>query len=195
MATHRALGSVAEAVTRLLEQAWNATILNGIEPRFEVYQGDDFDNPMDTGISVFVYRVAVDKVQRTLPPALPNHRRPLPVVLDLLITAWARDVSAELDLLGWAMRTIADSPILSTGFLNAAVPDVFLRDETVELVPGELSSDEIFQLWQALPGPGVQLSAAYVARVVRIESEIVDPVGGPVLTRVLQLAGPAGTPS
>jgi hypothetical protein len=188
VATYRAIGSVAEAVARLLEQSWNPALLGGIEPQFDVYQGKDFGVPMVTGISVFVYQVTVDKVQRTLPPAEPNRRRPLPVVISLLLTAWASDVSTEHDLLGWAMRAIDDSPVLSSAFLNAAVPAVFGTGETVELVPGELSNDETFQLWQVLPN-SLQLSVSYRARVVRIESDIVDPSAGPVQVRELQVTG------
>lgn len=187
MATYRAIGSVAEAVARLLEQSWLPTLLNGIEPQFAVYQGKDFSAPMEAGISVFVYQVMVDKVQRTLPPAESQHRRPLPLVISLLLTPWAQDVSAEHDLLGWAMRTIADNPILASGFLNSAVSGVFRPEETVELVPSELTNDEVFQLWQVLPS-SLQLSAGYLARVVRVESELTDPVGVPVITRELQLA-------
>ena len=188
MATYRAVASVAEAVARLLEQSWSPATLLGIEPRFVVYQGKDFDAPMETGISVFVFQVIVDKVQRTLPPADSQHRRPLPLVLSLLLTAWARDASAEHDLLGWAMRAIADNPILSSGFLNSAVSGVFRPEETIELVPGELTNDEIFQLWQALPGDTLRLSACYIARVVRVESEFAEPAGGLVRVRELQLA-------
>jgi hypothetical protein len=188
MATYRAVGSVAEAVVRLLAQSWSPDLLNGIEPQFAVYQGNDFAAPMETGVSVFVYQVAVDKVQRTLPPAQPEHRRPLPLTLSLLLTAWAQTVSAEHDLLGWAMRAVADSPILSSGFLNAAVSGVFRPEETVELVPGELTNDEVFQLWQVLPGFTLRLSVCYLARVVRLESDLADPAGGPVRTRELQLA-------
>jgi uncharacterized protein DUF4255 len=190
LANHRAIGSVAEAVARLLEQSWRPELLGGIEPQFTVYQGKDFSSPMDTGISVFVYQVTVDKVQRTLPPAEPAHRRPLPVVVSLLLTAWAQDVSAEHDLLGWAMRAIADNSILSSGFLNAA-SGVFRPEETVELVPNEMTNDEVFHLWQVLPN-SLQLSACYLARVVRIESEVTDPLGVPVLTRELRMA--AATP-
>jgi hypothetical protein len=188
VATYRAVASVAEAVARLLEQSWSPAVLLGIEPRFVVYQGKDFAAPMETGISVFVFQVIVDKVQRTLPPADSQHRRPLPLVLSLLLTAWARDASAEHDLLGWAMRAIADNPILSSGFLNSAVSEVFRPEETVELVPGELTNDEIFQLWQALPGDTLRLSACYIARVVRVESELTEPAGGIVRVRELQLA-------
>lgn len=191
MANHQAIGAVAEAVTRLLEQSWHADLLSGIEPQFEVYHGKDFSTPMAAGVSVFVYQVSVDTVQRTLPPALPDHKRPLPVKMCLLLTAWAKDASSEHALLGWAMRAIADHPNLSSGFLNSATAGVFDPDETVDLVPAELSNDEIFQLWQVLPS-SLQLSVPYVARVIRIESEVVQPVGPPVADRVFDMGALAG---
>jgi hypothetical protein len=182
VATYQAIGSVAEAVARLLEQTWQPSLLNDISLQFSVYQGKDFSSPMDAGVSVFVYQVGVNKTQRTLPPAQPFHRRPLPVDVHLLLTAWAQDASAEHDILGWALRVVDDNPLLSSGFLNAAVPGVFRADETVELVPAELTNEEVFHLWQVLPN-SLQLSAPYVARVVRIESTLVDRPGPPVAVR------------
>jgi Pvc16 N-terminal domain len=179
VAGYQAIGSVAEAVARLLDQSWDLSVLGGLEPQFEVYQGKDFSTPMDTGISVFVYQVGVDKVQRTLPPAEPTHRRPLPITIALLLTAWGQDASTEHTLLGWAMRALADTPTLSPGFLNASTPGVFLPRETVELLPAELTNDEVFQLWQVLSGD-LQLSVPYLARVVRLESRLHQPVGAPV---------------
>jgi hypothetical protein len=55
------------------------------------------------------------------------------------------------------------------------------------LVPSELTNDEVFQLWQVLPN-SLQLSAGYLARVVRVDSELTDPVGAPVSTRELRFA-------
>jgi hypothetical protein len=185
MATFLAIGSVAEAVKRLLEQTWQPSLLNGTTPHFKVYQGKDFSAPMDAGVSVFVYQVGVNKVQRTLPPADPQHRRPLPLDVSLLLTAWAKDASAEHAILGWAMRAIDDNPILPSGFLNAFIPGVFRPEETVELVPAELTNDEVFQLWQVLPN-SLQLSAPYVARVVRVESDLTVPQDPPVRTRELE---------
>lgn len=184
MANHQAIGAVAEAVTRLLEQAWHPSLLSGIEPQFEVYHGKDFSTPMATGVSTFVYQVGLDPVARTLPPALPDHKRPLPLRVSFLLTAWAKDASTEHALLGWAMRAIADNSVLSSGFLNAAAANVFRPDETVDLAPLELTNNEVFQLWQVLPS-SLQLSAPYQARVLRIESELLEPSGKPVLERDL----------
>jgi hypothetical protein len=191
VANYQSIGSVAEAIARLLQQSWQPTLLGGIEPQFEVYQGKDFSTPMAQGVSVFVYQVNVDQVQRTLPPAASDHRRPLPVRISFLLTAWAQDASTEHDLLGWAMRAIADNPVLSSGFLNAAVPGVFTAAETVELVPMELSNNDVFLLWQVLPG-SLQLSVPYIARVVRIESDLVAPQSAPVRVRELSVGTAAG---
>jgi hypothetical protein len=189
VANHQAIGATAEAVVRLLAQSWHPSLLTGIHPQFAVYHGKDFSTPMATGVSVFVYQVCVDQVQRTLPPAQPLHRRPLPLRMSLLLTAWAKDASTEHALLGWAMRAVADSPVLSTGFLNAATGGVFGHDETVELSPIELSNDEIFQLWQVLPS-SLQLSVPYLARVLRVESELLEPTGAPVLERDFDMGVP-----
>ena len=184
MANHQAIAAAAAAVVRLLEQSWHPGLLTGITPEFDVYQGKDFSAPMATGVSVFVYQVGVDTVARTLPPAQPDHKRPLPVKAYLLLTAWAKDASTEHALLGWAMRAIADHPVLSSGFLNAASANVFRADEVLELSAIELTNDEVFRLWQVLP-TSLQLSVPYVARVIRIESDLVDVSAGPVLERDL----------
>ena len=112
----------------------------------------------------------------------------------MMLTAWATTASTEHSLLGWAMRAVEDNPVLSAGFLNAAFPDVFRPEETVELVAAQLSNDEVFQLWQAMP-IHLQLSMPYQARVVRIDSTDLVPVGVPVRTRELAFAAPAGEPS
>ena len=83
------------------------------------------------------------------------------------------------------MRTIDDNPILSSGFLNAFIPGVFRPEETVELAPAELTNDEVFQLWQVLPS-SLQLSVPYVARVVRVESDVTVPQGPLVRVRELE---------
>ena len=62
---------------------------------------------------------------------------------------------------------------------------MFRPEETVELSPGDLTNDEVFQLWQVLPN-SLQLSAPYVARVIRVESSMTVPQGIPVVTRELE---------
>ena len=182
MATHQAIGAVAQAVAQLLEQSWRPVAHHGLEPQFVVYQGSDFAAPMETGISIFVHKVAIDQLQHTLPAAPEGHRDRLPLAVSLLMTAWGKEASVGHDLLGWAMRVIADNPILTSASLNAAVSGAFANHETVELIPIDLSSDAIVRLWQVLPN-SLQLSVCYLARTLHVESGLSvqrdAPHGGP----------------
>ncbi len=188
MATYRAIGASCEAVMRLLQQAWHRDLFDGADLQFKVYRTRDFATPMDAGVSFFLYRVSVNSVQRT-PPAKPGPhgrlRRPqLPLDLHFLLTPWARDASLEQVILGWLMRTIEDTSILPAGILNTLTPDVFDADETVEIVPGQLTNEEMFRIWDVLPND-YQISFPYTARIVRIDSELDRRESEPVITREL----------
>jgi hypothetical protein len=188
MATYRAVGATCEAVIRLLQQSWQSSLFNNTDLQFAVYRTRDFAAPMDAGISLFLYRVTVNSVQRT-PPAKPapggRPRRPqLPLDLHFLLIPWAKDASLEQVILGWMMRTIEDTPILPAGLLNSLTAGVFDADETIEIVLGQLSNEEMFRIWDVLPSD-YQISVPYTARIVRIDSELDLREGGPVLTREL----------
>lgn len=148
---------------------------------------------MDLGVSLFLYRVMINGVQRT-PPGRPGpggkrRRTDLPVDLHFLLTPWAKEASLEQEILGWMMRTIEDYPILSSGLLNSFLPNVFDAEETVEIVPGQMSNEELFRIWDVLPND-VQISVPYVARIVRIASELEQHEGGPVLIHELDFVKP-----
>lgn len=188
MASYRAIGASCEAVVRLLQQSWRAELFDGASLQFKVYRTKDFSTPMDAGISLFLYRVMVNTTQRT-PPAKPGpngkiYRTQLPLDLHLLLTAWAKEASLEQEILGWMMRTIEDTPILPAGLLNSLLPDVFAAEETVEIVQGQLSNEEMFRIWDVFPND-YQLSVPYTARIVRIDSEVERHEGEAVLIKEL----------
>ena len=188
MASYRAIGATCEGIMRLLQQFWRPELFDGAELQFKVYRSKTFETPMDTGVSLFLYRVLVNGVQRT-PPARPKpggqpRRTQLPLDLHFMLTAWAKDASLEHEILGWLMRTLEDSPTLPAGLLNTAIPNIFEPDEQVQIINGELANDEMFRIWEALPA-SYQMSVPYVARIVRIDSEIDRREVGPVLTREL----------
>jgi hypothetical protein len=193
MASYRAVAATCEAVVRLLQQSWRPEIFNGARLIFKVYRTRDFSTPMDAGVSLFLYRVAPSGVQRTSPPRPASDGRPrrrqLPLDLHLLLTPWAREASLEQEILGWMLRTIEDNPCMPAGLLNGLAPDVFSAEETVELVAGQLTNEELFTIWDVLPSD-YQVSVPYVARLVRIESELEQGDGGPVLTRQLDFGVP-----
>lgn len=189
MANYRAIGAVCEAVVRLLQQSWRPELFDDAALQFRVYRTRNFDAPMDRGVSLFLYRVAVNTAVRT-PPARPvpppppgRQRRPqLPLDLHFLLTPWAQEASLEQEILGWMMRTLEDTPTLSAGLLNSLVPHVFQPDEQVQIVLGQLSNEELFRIWDVLPGD-YQISVPYIARVVYIDSELDRLEAGPVLSR------------
>jgi hypothetical protein len=188
MATYQAVGATCEAVTNLLRQAWRPELFDDAELQFQVYRTKDFATPMKTGVSLFLYRVAVNGTHRT-PPAPPLaegrvRRTRLPLELHFLLTPWAEDASLEQEILGWTMRTIEDVPALPAGLLNTVQGGVFEPEETVEVLAGQLSNEELFRIWDVLPAD-FQISVPYVARIVRIDSELERREGGPVLMKAL----------
>jgi uncharacterized protein DUF4255 len=190
MATYRAVEATCEAVMRLLQQSWRRDLFENRDLLFQVYQTQDFATPMSTGLSLFLYRVTVNTIQRTpLPRPGPKgrQRRPqLPLDLHFLLTPWADHASLAQAILGWTMRTIEDTAVLPAGLLNAVSDGVFNDDETVEIVFGQLSNEEMFRIWDVLPRD-YQISVPYTARIVRIDSDLELSEGGPVLTKELDL--------
>jgi hypothetical protein len=188
MATYRAVEAACEAVVYLLRQSWQPALFANTELQFAVFRTINFKEPMKAGVSLFLYRVMVNCVQRT-PAARArsgggSRKTQLPLDLHFLLTPWATEASLEQDILGWMMRIIEDTPVLPSGLLNTT-PDVFSEEETVEIMPGQLTNEEMFRIWDVLP-QSYQISIPYIARVVRIDSEVVDQnEAGPVLTKEL----------
>jgi hypothetical protein len=188
MATYRAVEATSEAVMRLLQQSWRRDMFENRDLLFQVYQTQDFATPMSTGVSLFLYRVAVNTIQRTpvpRPGPKGRQRRPqLPLDLHFLLTPWADHSSLAQAILGWMMRTIEDMAILPAGLLNAVTDGVFDDDETVEIVAGQMTNEEMFRIWDVLPRD-YQISIPYTARIVRIDSNLDLNEAGPVLTKDL----------
>jgi hypothetical protein len=60
---------------------------------------------------------------------------------------------------------------MPASLLNGVRSSVFRDDETVEIVAGQLTNEELMRIWDDLPAE-YHLSVPYVARVVRIESSL-----------------------
>ena len=91
MATYRAIAATSETLRTLLEQACPRDEFP--DARFELFQASDFQRQMDEGVSLFLYRVAVNTARRNMPPTIRADGRrlrpPLPVDLYYLCSAWA----------------------------------------------------------------------------------------------------------
>ena len=192
MATYRAIAATSETIRTLLDDACPRGEFPDV--RFELFQATDFQKQLDEGISIFLYRIAINLSRRNLPPTVtPDGRKlrpPLPVDLFYLISAWGRSVSRQHGLIGWCMRTLEDVSILPAAVLNGTGPDddTFRSHEAVELSCEPLSLPDLNNLWEILR-PNVPISMTYVARMIAIESTVPMPeTYAPAQTRELEFA-------
>lgn len=186
MADYRAIWAVSEAIVNVLKTSERPLELNG-DMDFKVFTTRDFgNNTVESGASLFPYRVYVNGIRRT-PPGNTGvngerlkHRLPLEV--HFLITVWGKESSLQNTLAGWIMRVLEDHPILPAGILNSVVPGVFQSDETVDICLAELRTEDLFRIWDVLGLNIYQLSIPYVARVLEIDSiqSLPDDGGGEV---------------
>jgi hypothetical protein len=190
MATYPAIAATSEAVLGLLQSAAIGGEFNNVE--FAHYQSTDFASPMSDGISLYLYRVTVSS-NRNLPPQLGAdgrcYRPPIPLDVHFLVTAWAETAVRQQRMLGFAVRTLEDTPILPAGLLNqhSPEPNVFRPEETVELMYESLTVQDVGYIWD-IAQTKEQPSAPYVARMVEIESPVAFDEGGLVQTRELEFA-------
>jgi ABC-type uncharacterized transport system YnjBCD permease subunit len=113
----------------------------------------------------------------------------MPLELHFLLTAWGTTPSLQQTIAGWMIRTMEDYPTLSPSLLNGVYSGVFHTDEAVDIVMGEIATEDLIRLWEVLNDKGYYLSVPYVARVVRIESAMTDTEGVTVRERDFLVGG------
>lgn len=192
MSGYPGIAGTMEALVRVLRSSYDPADFDGAVLDFQVYVSDDFNHPMDQGVSLFLYRVYHNGAARSPQGRkLPDGRRQrsrLPVDLHFLATAWAPKASLQHEIAGWMMRVFEDHPILTAGVLNSYRAGVFQPNETVTVGPTDLSVEEVFRIWEVMIEHAYQLSVPYVARTLELESFQLEPAAVPVQERVFDLA-------
>jgi hypothetical protein len=175
VATHNAIAAIGQAILGLLTTARSSPEF--ADAKFELYQGHNFQSPMDEGISLYLHRITPSSNIRNLPTRLaPNGKRfrpSLPIDLHYLLIAWASDAEKQQRLLGWAMRQLENTPVLNASLLNqhGPEPDTFDPTESVELIMDNIPVVDMAAIWE-VARQHMQLSVPYVARTVRIDSDV-----------------------
>jgi hypothetical protein len=175
LGTFQAIAATGQAMLGLLSDAVPRDQFPNAQ--FELYQMSNFQQPMEEGISLFLYRIAANTTRRNLPPTTaPDGRRfrpPIPLDLYYIASVWAPTAVRGQRLLGWAIRMFEDVPILPTGLLNnyAPEPDVFRPDETVEIILDSLTLQDFNNFW-GVSKASMQLSVGYIARMLHIQSSM-----------------------
>ena len=186
MGTFQAIAATGQAMLGLLSDAVPRDQFPNAQ--FELYQMSNFQQPMEEGISLFLYRIAANTSRRNLPPTTgPDGRRfrpPIPLDLYYIATAWAPTAVRQQRLLGWTIRMFEDVPILPTGLLNnyGPEPEIFKQGETVEVVLDSLTLQDLNNIW-GVSKSSLQLSVGYVARMLHIQSSMAITEYAEVQTR------------
>lgn len=189
MATPQAIAATGQAILGLLADACPKDEFAAA--RFELYQLGNFGSAMDEGISLYLYRVAVNGARRNLPPTVgangQRFRPAIPLDLHYILSAWSKTAVKQQRLLGWAIRTLEDVPILPAGSLNNynPEPDIFKPSETVEVILESLTLQDWNNLWGATKINPPSLSVGYIARMIAIESSLALSEFSVVQTREL----------
>jgi hypothetical protein len=191
MASYRAIEAVAKAVIDLLESQYEPADFDDNQLEFAVYLAKDFEQPMEAGVSFFLYRIYANGTHRTpsgrVGPNGQRYRTQLPLDLHFLLTAWAKDASLQYTIAGWMMRILEDIPSFPASLLNKKVANTFHRDETVEIGLTQLTTEELFRIWEVIGNNAYQISVPYVARNVKIESRQLLSAGQAIQERTFEL--------
>ena len=191
MGTFQAIAATGQAMLGLLSDAVPRDLFPNAQ--FELYQMSNFQQPMEEGISLFLYRIAANTSRRNLPPTTgPDGRRfrpPIPLDLYYIATAWAPTAVRQQRLLGWAIRMFEDVPVLPTGLLNnyGPEPEIFKQGETVEIILDSLTLQDLNNFW-GVSKSSLQLSIGYVARMLHIQSSMAITEYAEVQTREFGVA-------
>jgi hypothetical protein len=169
MATHPAIAAVGRAMVNLLKDASRNEFPAA---EFRLIQAADFAanrHPRE-GASICLVQVEINNTLRNTPPGPGRRivRPPVSLQLRFLVTPWAATPEKQQRLLGWMIRTLNDTPILTAALLNQMAPNevIFSPAETVELVFDPLSLSDQSILFQNLKQPGVLPSLTYRAALV-----------------------------
>jgi hypothetical protein len=140
--------------------------------RFELVSSGQLAGEIEeiTRVTLYLYRITVNEYSRQKRAAGRPADGPAPLHLDLhfLLSAWAANPLDEQVAMAWTMRQLHQGPVLDPSSLS---PDGgWSRDEVVQIVPTELSNEDVMRIWDALE-PSYRLSTTYVARIVRLDPD------------------------
>jgi len=193
LARYGAFAAAGESIVRFLKGAFIG--FPGTAPVIEQVTTGTFraDNGTQTNfntangsLTLLLYRIDIDPTHRgpvewTHPPALNAPQAIYTLALDLryLITAWASSPEVQQLILGRALSAIAAHSTFGPGDLvdsQGAVDNIWAPGETFQLLPDEMGTEDLYQIWEAIGRP-FELSVPYKVRVIRLQADALDGAG------------------
>jgi Pvc16 N-terminal domain len=188
LAMHSVCSSIATFLNNTYPAATNGMTMPACD--FEVLSSQEMTNaPIDGNrVSLFLYRATVNEHSRQQRPSRAPNALPAPLHLDLhiLLSAWGATALDEHITMAWAMRQLHLHPLLDASSLSPE--PAWDPDEVIQIVPAELSTEDIMRIWDALE-PSYRLSASYIARTVRLDPDTLTEAVPVVASRYTYSAG------
>lgn len=186
MANVFALHSVCQSIATALQTHYPLAH-DGIDMppcSFDVLSSGQMAAPFDSvnRVGLYLYRTTANDHARQQRPSRETFPGPAPMSLDLhlLFAAWGGSAFDEQVMLAWTLRHLHQHPLLDAGSLTPEAG--WEADEVVQIVPADLPLQDTLRLWKALASP-YRLSAAYVARTVRLSPDELPDARATVATR------------
>ncbi len=202
VAQYKAIRAVGESVLEMMREACPTTDLQlGPSPKFELASLGSLTDPLSPpadGFYLVLWRVGIGGMPRNLPPR--RHRdgrllKPsLPLDLYFLLLPVAASADKQTQMLGWALSFMQQLPALTGETINRYTkgsPAIFEPEESVELIADPLGTADYLSLWDRVKS-GFQAGMTYVARMVLIDSDQLQPQGALVTERRFGLQAPTG---
>ncbi|MFW2355490.1 DUF4255 domain-containing protein [Hydrogenophaga sp.] len=190
LAMHSVCSSIATFLNNTYPAATNGMTMPACD--FEVLSSQEMTNTPPDGnrVSLFLYRATVNEHSRQQRPSRAPNALPAPLHLDLhiLLSAWGATALDEHITMAWAMRQLHLHPLLDASSLSPE--PAWDADEVIQIVPAELSTEDIMRIWDALE-PSYRLSASYIARTVRLDPDALPEAVPVVASRYTYGAGVA----
>ncbi|WP_300647886.1 DUF4255 domain-containing protein [Hydrogenophaga sp.] len=174
MANVLAMHSVCSSIATFLNNTYPASTNGMAMPAcdFAVLSSQEMSTGPTDGnrVSLYLYRATVNEHSRQQRPSRAPAAQPAPLHLDLhiLLSAWGATALEEHTTMAWAMRQLHLHPLLDASSLTPE--PAWDADEVIQIVPAELSTEDIMRIWDALE-PSYRLSASYIARTVRLDPD------------------------
>lgn len=189
MVNFRAIHSVGESLITLLDNSYPSELSEAHPCQFRLLSSGELAGMDDsTCLSLYLYRVTFNEHLRNASRVngFEDRKTPLAVDLHYLMTIWANSALAEHTILAWAMQQMHQNPVLDGSSLSPEPG--WGADDVIQLIPAELSNEDIMRIWDAVDPP-YRLSVSYIARVIRIDSELFEEQRPVVGTRFTYMTG------
>lgn len=172
MSTIYSVHSVGDSLVAFLRNTYPEPLRTEHPCEFRLISSGELEehNDMGTAVSLYLYRLDIDKHARNNPHPdhLKGNPRPLYLCLYYIFIIWADTPLVENTIATWVMSQMHQHPVLDQSILSAS--GGWQPDEQVLIVPVEMSNEDLMRMWEAM-APSYRLSLPYIARVVRIDPD------------------------